>query len=113
MQAAYYGYKDTIKLLLGVGKIDVDAKDNHGFTPLMLAAYNGHTDTVELLLDTGEADVDARNNHQSTPLLLAAEDGHEGITEILLESGMVYQRKRRGWRYAIAVSGTGRASEHR
>ncbi|KAH8590404.1 hypothetical protein B0O99DRAFT_475824, partial [Bisporella sp. PMI_857] len=48
--AAYLGHTLTVEqLLLGKG-IDVDAKDNNGWTPLSSAANNGHKEIVELLL---------------------------------------------------------------
>jgi ankyrin repeat protein len=49
MLAVGYGYKDIVELLLDTSKIDVDAKDNDGQTPLTLTAEYGHIDIVELL----------------------------------------------------------------
>ncbi|KAK4095781.1 hypothetical protein N658DRAFT_511772 [Parathielavia hyrcaniae] len=41
------------KLLLGTGKVDVDAKDKAGRTPVSWAAENGYKAVVKLLLGTG------------------------------------------------------------
>ena len=42
-----------VKLLLDTGKVDVDAKDKDGQTPLPGAAISGHVQVVKLLLDRG------------------------------------------------------------
>lgn len=49
------GDTKTVKALLAQG-VDVNAKDNDGFTALMFAAAEGHTETVKAFLAAG-ADV--------------------------------------------------------
>jgi len=53
---------------------DVNAKDNYGYTVLILAARNGHTEIVELLIERG-ADIEAMNNDGNTALIQAARYG--------------------------------------
>lgn len=49
MRMAQGGHRDTVEILLSVGKADVEAIDSIGRTPLMSAARDGHRDTVEVL----------------------------------------------------------------
>ncbi len=52
--AAENGHEAVVKLLLGTGKVDVDARDDkYGRTPLSCASENGHEAVVKLLLSTG------------------------------------------------------------
>ncbi|KAL8364524.1 hypothetical protein RB595_003687 [Gaeumannomyces hyphopodioides] len=80
----------VVKLLLAIGKVDVDAKDNDGRTSLSWAAENGHEAVVKLLLATGKVDVDAKDKRWGqTPLSWAAEEGHEAVVKLLLATGKV------------------------
>ncbi|KAM0542086.1 hypothetical protein ACHAO7_010151 [Fusarium culmorum] len=47
--AAENGHEAIVKLLLGTGKVDPDAKNAYRQTPLSQAAMNGHEATVKLL----------------------------------------------------------------
>ena len=58
--------KDVAEVLLAHGA-DVRAKDDHGWTPLLLAAHEGKKDLVEQLLAHG-ADVNSRDKQGKTPL---------------------------------------------
>jgi ankyrin repeat protein len=66
--AAENGYDAITRQLLGIGKVEVDSKDDTGRTPLSLAAENGHKASVKLLLATGNTNVDANDNYGRTPL---------------------------------------------
>ncbi|KAH8688669.1 hypothetical protein GQ44DRAFT_802460, partial [Phaeosphaeriaceae sp. PMI808] len=90
LNAAELGHDSvlTYLLLLGTGKVDVDAKDNkYGRTPLSWAAEKGHEAIVKLLLDTGKVDVDAKDSFGQTPLFRAAENGHGAVVKLLLDTG--------------------------
>ena len=45
-------YEAIVKLLLGTGKVDVDAKDKWGRTPLSCAVAEGNDAVVKLLRST-------------------------------------------------------------
>ena len=47
--AAWEGHEAVVKLLLEIGKVDVDSKGTDGRTPLSRAAENGHEAVVKLL----------------------------------------------------------------
>ncbi|KAF2190046.1 ankyrin, partial [Zopfia rhizophila CBS 207.26] len=87
--AARKCHEAVVKLLLDTGKVDVNAKDNHGQTPLWWATVKGHEAVVKLLLDTGKADVDSKDRDRRTPLSWAAVRGHEAVVKLLLDTGKV------------------------
>jgi hypothetical protein len=64
--AARNGSEAMVKMLLDTGKVDVDAKDKNGQTPLSLAAENGHKAVAKMLVDTGKVDVDAEDETGQT-----------------------------------------------
>ncbi len=66
------------------GKVNVDARDNDGWTPLSRAAENGNEAVARLLLAIGKVDVDARGNDGRTPLLWAARNGNKAIVQPLV-----------------------------
>src|SRR5215813_11496325 len=66
--------------------LDINAKNAHGTTPLMLAAAKGRLRMVRALLEHG-ADPNSSRNDKFTPLLLAAFFGHEETVKILAEHG--------------------------
>ncbi|PCD23153.1 hypothetical protein AU210_014676 [Fusarium oxysporum f. sp. radicis-cucumerinum] len=86
-------------LLLDTGKVDIDAKDEKGRTPLSWAAQNGHEAVVKMLLDTGKVDVDAKDEKGWTPLSRAAQNGREAVVKMLLDTGKVDvdAKDEKGW----------------
>jgi len=82
-QAAYYGPKDIVELLIEKGA-DINAKGYLGYTPLHDAASGAAYDVdarviVELLIAKG-ADVGARNDSGGLPIDVA---GQEGVRSVL------------------------------
>jgi uncharacterized protein len=65
---------------------DVDARDEHGQTALMLAAVDGHTHVVEWLVGRG-AGFDHTAKYGLSALMLAAVNGHVNIVRILARAG--------------------------
>ena len=72
-----------VKLLVDMGKANVDPKDGYGRTPLSWAAAGGHEAVVKLLVDTGKVDVDSEDVFGQTPLSRAAAGGHEAVVKLL------------------------------
>ena len=66
--------------------VDVNVKNDFGFTPLLKAAQFGRREVAELLIAKG-ADVNAKNDEDGTPLHLAADRGHTEVVELLITAG--------------------------
>lgn len=71
-EAAVTGDVELVEMLIANGA-DVDDRDVHGYTPLLLAIQEGHTDIAKVLIKNG-ADVNAR----------AVNDGGEDVTPLYL-----------------------------
>ncbi len=84
-EAALAGDVELVELLID-NDADVNDRDVHGYTPLLLAIQEGHTDIAKVLIANG-ADVNARaasdGTEDVTPLYLSIILGR-GITETLL-----------------------------
>jgi ankyrin repeat protein len=65
---------------------DVNARNQFGWTPLMLAAGEGHTAIVSYLLSAG-ADVHAINDSGVSALACAALSGECRVIQVLLDAG--------------------------
>ncbi|XP_057314550.1 protein phosphatase 1 regulatory subunit 12A-like isoform X2 [Hydractinia symbiolongicarpus] len=64
--AAAKGYNKVISLLLQIGNIDVNVRDNDGWTPLHAAVHWGSKTACELLTEAG-ADFELKNSNGQTP----------------------------------------------
>ncbi len=126
--------------LLADPRVDVDAANAHGETPLMMAAMRGQIDwvrkllergarleregwtplhyaasgpsaaVVQLLLDRGAA-IDARSPNGSTPLMMAARYGAIDSADLLLARGAdAMLRNQRGLTAADFAAAAGRES---
>jgi ankyrin repeat protein len=100
LSAATNGYKHTVKILLDIGGVDVEAKtDGTGpsrlHTPLMMASDEGHKDIVEMLLSS-KADVEAKDPDGQTSLIIAASNGHKDTVEALLSTADVEAKSKLG-----------------
>lgn len=82
--AAYYGYYDIVKFLLNVPGIDVNEKDDYGWTPIALAALYGHEEILKLLLACPKIEINLQDKQGYTALMLAADGRHENIVKCLL-----------------------------
>ncbi|RKK10536.1 hypothetical protein BFJ66_g16873 [Fusarium oxysporum f. sp. cepae] len=78
--AAGVGQESVVKLLLDTGIVDIDARDEDGFTPLIATSVNGHMEVVKMLLDKG-ADVMAASDGWN-PLHAAFASGHVGVISV-------------------------------
>jgi ankyrin repeat protein len=79
---------DTVTFLCSLG-VDVNAKDNEGWTALLSAADRDRASLVQTLVDRG-ADVNAKCDCTGylsggwTALMIAAREGHDDIARILV-----------------------------
>ncbi len=74
--ASSYGYAESVKLLLGKHRVEVDLKDKKGETALMKAARAGSAETIKLLILYG-ADRFAENNDGDNALMMVMWNGNE------------------------------------
>ena len=65
---------------------DVNAKDKHGQTAIMLASRNGHTDVVQLLVDAN-AELNATAKYNLSAVMLAVLNHHDDVVRILVDAG--------------------------
>ena len=80
-----YGHNDIVKFLLD-NQVDVNTRDNAGYTALIGAAEGGHFETVKMLLDA-KADVNVSKPNGETALMTAASNGYDDIMRFLLNAG--------------------------
>lgn len=86
--AAALGYRGIVKDLLGARvKVDLEAVDAYGRTPLVHAVLGGRKSTALALLEAG-ASTDARfGADRITPLIAAAAAGHTKLVPLLVSHG--------------------------
>jgi uncharacterized protein len=84
-RAAKLGDAVTLASLYDFGA-EIDAKDGHGQTALMLAARGGHREAVEWLTTRGAA-LDHIAKYRLSALMLAALHGHAGVVRVLVAAG--------------------------
>jgi ankyrin repeat protein len=65
---------------------DLDARDQHGQSAVMLAALGGHLEAVRLLIRCG-ADLDVRAKFGLSAIMLAVINGHEHVARALANAG--------------------------
>lgn len=112
-------YLAVMRSLLGTGKVDVNALDRWGQTPLFYAALSAQYEAAKLLLSINGIDVERRNSRGVSPLMVlaAATPSHlkpELVVELLLETSCadVNAKDDEGWTtLARATSrGTGKVA---
>ncbi len=83
--AVIRGDVETARQLLRSG-VDVNARDRHGQTALMLAAHRGYREMVEALVEGG-ADLNLTAKYNLSALMLAVTAGHVGVARLLVRAG--------------------------
>jgi len=84
--ACVRGKLDTVKFLVQDCKVDFEARDKYGCTPVVRAAANGHMEVVKWLTETPlvRASMDTPSYWKATALHFAAEFGHIRMCEYLM-----------------------------
>ena len=77
-----------MRILLDVGKANVNAKDNNSETPLHYAAFGGHIEAATLLIERG-AEINPISESNSTPLDEAHNDNLTAMIAFLKTKGAV------------------------
>ena len=76
---------DGVKKALEDERIDINRRDDIGYTPLMYAALGGNLDIVDLLIDNG-ASVDITSNSEDNAMFFAARNGYtEVLSDLMLK----------------------------
>jgi ankyrin repeat protein len=101
--AAGKGRDDIVQSLLMDKTIDLNIKDEDGFSPLMAAAGGGHTAIVQALLNKG-AEVNTKNLNGETALMWATMFGHYDTVKILLAKGAEVNAKNMNGKTARALA---------
>lgn len=83
--AAKHGDVDVTRQLLQAGR-EINARDQHGQTALMLAAHRGHQALLALLIESG-ADLNFTAKYGLSALMLAIVAGHTEIALRLVRAG--------------------------
>jgi hypothetical protein len=78
-------------LLLDKGA-EIDLREEHGYTPLIIASRMGNAPIVEVLLER-RADIEAKSHSGETALLAAIEGNHEEVVKLLLKNHANVKRK--------------------
>ncbi|XP_022327271.2 uncharacterized protein LOC111126729 [Crassostrea virginica] len=79
--------KDTLSVLIKVGKCNVNTVAKNGESPLFTAAKSGYSDLCRLLLDSGADSDFVLPTNQHTPLITAASNDFEDVIKVLLKHG--------------------------
>ena len=79
------GDVEFVRRWLGSGG-DVNTRDGHGQTALMVAAHRGHRELVDLLIANG-VDLDVTAKYHLSALMLAVIGGHADVARRLAAAG--------------------------
>ncbi len=77
--------RDIEDLLKNNSNININQKNKHGSTPLILATYSGYLKIVKILIENG-ADINLTSNDNTTPLIWATVGNHIAIVRYLLNN---------------------------
>ena len=83
--AGELGHQDIVKQLVKHPGVEINMKDEDGYTGLIWAADNGHLEAVREFLKHKEIDVNAVDLDGHSALTWAADRGHTPIVSLLLD----------------------------
>jgi len=86
LQAAREGSSDALRVLIELGNVDPDTRDENGWTLLRTASWAGKDNCVQVLVEL-RSDVNAVDGDLRTALRAACWAGHLECVDILLNSG--------------------------
>src|SRR5262245_25867536 len=92
--AVRQGSVEELRRLLTDGA-DIDARDDHGQTALMLAAADGDAPVVEWLVGLG-ADLNRTAKYGLSALMLAVVNGHVDVVRLLVRAGANHELRGTG-----------------
>ncbi|CAF3495384.1 unnamed protein product [Fusarium graminearum] len=84
-------------------RVDIEAKDEHDRTALILAALSSKHETLKLLLEKG-ADIEAKDKYDRTALILTALSSRHKTLKLLLEKGADIEAKDEAGRTALILA---------
>ena len=87
-EAARTGGMECMRILLDVGKANVNAKDNDSNTPLHYAAMEGRIELATLLIERG-AEINPISGYNETPIDIAHEYSETDMIAFLKTKGAV------------------------
>ena len=71
---------------------NLEGKDEHDWTPLIMASACGHVDMVNKLIEEG-ANINCKEDYKTTALIEATTHGHDEVIKILVENGADINQK--------------------
>lgn len=83
IKSAETGNRNAVLLFLGSG-VDIDTRDERGWTPLMVSTFNGREEIATLLIRSG-ANVHAKDDAGYGPIHWAAFNGFSEVVHLLIE----------------------------
>ncbi|MEO6976586.1 MAG: ankyrin repeat domain-containing protein [Gallionella sp.] len=106
VKSAEQGNSKAVVMFLSSG-IDINTRDERGWTPLMISTFNGKEEIASLLIRSG-ADVHAKDTAGYGPLHWAAFNGYGNVIKLLLEKrARVNERSNHGWTPLLQAAARG------
>merc|ERR1719192_3326066 len=88
VEASKNGHIDIVKTLIEKG-VDINTKDDYGYTSLSYAALKGHSEVVDLLIEYG-ADMNV-TIHGDSLVVYATKNGYDDLVDHLINNGANYR----------------------
>eukprot|EP01041_Mallomonas_annulata_P008882 gene8882-18393_t len=88
IKASQNGHKDITSFILKnihIHNININHRNNHGWTALILACWNNHIHVAQLLLLQVKVDVNIQDYNGRTALIKAIQNNNKDIVQLLLQ----------------------------